>query len=90
MEEREPLRDWSLAILGALEPVIIRGSLCARQQGGEGFPRLSRNPGRAAARKPGNPERDVLTRLIQGEDNGERLTSKGIAAQLHLPAQRRA
>src|SRR6202171_4310044 len=26
--------------------------------------------------KPGNPERDVLTRLIQGEDNGERLTEK--------------
>src|SRR6202012_4282068 len=26
--------------------------------------------------KPGNPERDVLTRLIQGEDGGERLTPK--------------
>jgi len=26
--------------------------------------------------KPGNPDRDVLTRLIQGEDNGERLTEK--------------
>jgi cytochrome P450 len=26
--------------------------------------------------KPGNPERDVLTRLIQGEENGERLTEK--------------
>jgi hypothetical protein len=26
--------------------------------------------------RPGNPERDVLTRLIQGEDNGERLTEK--------------
>src|SRR5258708_5909064 len=26
--------------------------------------------------KPGNPERAVLTRLIQGEDNGERLSSK--------------
>src|SRR5205814_6258368 len=25
---------------------------------------------------PGNPQHDVLTRLIQGEDNGERLTSK--------------
>ncbi|SFB34712.1 Cytochrome P450 [Collimonas sp. OK607] len=25
---------------------------------------------------PGNPERDVLTKLIQGEENGERLTSK--------------
>src|SRR6202043_297796 len=26
--------------------------------------------------KPGNPERDVLTRLIRGEDSGERLTVK--------------
>jgi len=26
--------------------------------------------------KPGNPERDVLTRLIQGEADGERLTEK--------------
>jgi cytochrome P450 len=26
--------------------------------------------------KPGNPDRDVLTRLIQGEENGERLTEK--------------
>ena len=25
---------------------------------------------------PGNPDRDVLTRLIQGEDSGERLTEK--------------
>jgi cytochrome P450 len=75
-EEREPLRGWSLAILGALEPVI----------GAEAFAR-----GNAAVRdflqyletlvawrraRPGNPERDVLTRLIQGEDNGERLGEK--------------
>ena len=26
--------------------------------------------------KPGDPERDMLTRLIQGGDNGERLTEK--------------
>ncbi|MGH6764389.1 MAG: cytochrome P450, partial [Bradyrhizobium sp.] len=26
--------------------------------------------------RPGNPDRDVLTRLIQGEDSGERLTAK--------------
>jgi len=26
--------------------------------------------------RPGNPQHDVLTRLIQGEDNGERLTEK--------------
>jgi len=29
MEEREPLRDWSLAILGALEPVISAEALPA-------------------------------------------------------------
>ena len=27
-------------------------------------------------KRPGNPDRDVLTRLIQGEENGERLTEK--------------
>jgi cytochrome P450 len=38
---------------------------------------------------PGEPDRDVLTRLIQGEDAGERLSPPEAAAQLHLPAQRR-
>ncbi len=73
MEEREPLRDWSLAILGALEPVIgpevfARGN--AAVQDFLGYLEILVARRRA---KPGNPERDVLTRLIQGEDNGERL-----------------
>jgi cytochrome P450 len=76
MEEREPLRDWSLAILGALEPVIspevfARGNAAVQ----EFLAYLEILVERRRA-KPGNPERDVLTRLIQGEDNGERLTSK--------------
>jgi len=37
MEQREPLRDWSLSILGALETGDIGGSFCPRQHGGEGF-----------------------------------------------------
>ena len=79
-DEREPLRDWSLAILGALEPVI----------GPEVFARGNRAVADFLAyleilverrrEKPGNPERDVLTRLIQGEvggeAHGERLTAK--------------
>jgi len=74
-EEREPLRGWSLAILGALEPVI----------GAEVFARGNKAVGdfleylevlvERRRAKPGNPERDVLTRLIQGED-GERLSEK--------------
>jgi cytochrome P450 len=75
-DEREPLRDWSLAILGALEPVIgpevfARGNTAVR----DFLAYLETLVARRRAR-PGNPERDVLTRLIQGEDNGERLSEK--------------
>jgi cytochrome P450 len=76
MEEREPLRDWSLAILGALEPVISAESFARGNKAVEDFlGYLEILVARRRAR-PGNPDRDVLTRLIQGEDNGERLTSK--------------
>ncbi len=75
-EEREPLRDWSLAILGALEPVISADVFARGNKAVKDF--LSYLEILVARRRarPGNPDRDVLTRLIQGEDNGERLTSK--------------
>ena len=75
-DEREPLRDWSLAILGALEPVISPDAFARGNKAVKDF--LSYLEGLVARRraKPGNPDRDVLTRLIQGEDNGERLTEK--------------
>jgi cytochrome P450 len=74
--ECEPLRGWSLAILGALEPVIsadvfARGNTAVQ----EFLDYLEVLVARRRA-KPGNPERDVLTRLIQGEADGERLTEK--------------
>jgi cytochrome P450 len=72
--DREPLRDWSLAILGALEPVPT-----ARQQalGDRSVTEmLDYLRGLVAERRqsPGDPERDVLTRLIQGEAGGEKLS----------------
>jgi cytochrome P450 len=75
-DEREPLRDWSLAILGALEPVISPDVFARGNQAVKDF--LSYLEGLVARRRarPGNPDRDVLTRLIQGEDSGERLTEK--------------
>src|SRR6185369_3629437 len=68
--------DWSLAILGALEPVIGPDAFARGNKAVEDF--LSYLEGLVARRraKPGNPDRDVLTQLIQGEDNGERLTEK--------------
>jgi cytochrome P450 len=76
MAEREPLRDWSLAILGALEPVIgpqvfARGNEAVRE-----FLAYLEILVERRRTKPGNSARDVLTRLLQGEDNGERLTAK--------------
>ena len=79
-DEREPLRDWSLAILGALEPVVSPEASARGNKAVKDF--LTYLEGLVARRRarPGNPDRDVLTRLIQGEgngeDDGERLTEK--------------
>jgi cytochrome P450 len=75
-DEREPLRDWSLAILGALEPVISPEVFARGNQAVKDFLAYLEILVERRRAKPGNPERDVLTRLIQGEDNGERLTAK--------------
>jgi len=76
MEEREPLRDWSLAILGALEPVISAEAFARGNNAVKDFLSYLEVLVERRQAKPGNPDRDVLTRLIQGEDNGERLTAK--------------
>jgi cytochrome P450 len=76
MEEREPLRDWSLAILGALEPVIGPDVFARGNDAVKDFLAYLELLVARRRAKPGNPERDVLTRLIQGEDNGERLTAR--------------
>ncbi len=70
-DERGPLRDWSLAILGALEPVVSPQAFARGNAAVKDF--LAYLEGLVARRRarPGNPERDVLTRLIQGENNGE-------------------
>jgi cytochrome P450 len=75
-EERTPLRGWSLAILGALEPVLTQA---ARERGESAVAEfLDYLKGLVADRRahPGDPERDVLTRLILGEQDGERLSEK--------------
>jgi cytochrome P450 len=72
--EREPLRGWSLAILSALEPapdaeLLERGNRAVSE-----FLDYLRTLVARRRQAPGDPEADVLTRLIQGEPDGERLT----------------
>jgi cytochrome P450 len=75
-DEREPLRDWSLAILGALEPVIGEAAFARGNKAVQDFLAYLEILVERRRAKPGNPERDVLTRLILGEADGERLTAK--------------
>jgi cytochrome P450 len=74
--EREPLRGWSLAILGALEPVISAEVFARGNKAVKDFLAYLEILVERRRARPGNPERDVLTRLIAGEDNGERLSEK--------------
>lgn len=73
--EREPLRDWSLAILGALEPTLTPAQHARGNQAVTDFlAYLETLVARRRARL-GDPATDVLTRLIQGDETGERLTT---------------
>jgi cytochrome P450 len=74
--QREPLREWSLAILGALEPNISKDFFdyangCVRD-----FMAYLRVLVDERLRHPGDPKEDMLTRLIEGEADGDRLTEK--------------
>jgi cytochrome P450 len=73
-EERAPLRRWSLAILGALEPVI---SPQVFERGNRAVAEFLAYLEDLIARRRAEPgdEHDVLTRLIRGEGD-ERLTDK--------------
>ncbi|AME24815.1 MAG: cytochrome P450 [Pseudomonadota bacterium] len=72
-DERAPLRDWSLAILGALEPAL---TVEQHEKGNRAVTEFIDYLVTLVARRrrnPGDPQHDVLTRLIQSESDGETL-----------------
>lgn len=74
-DERGPLRAWSIAILSGLEPkpsaeMLERGNRAVVE-----FKDYLSGLVDERRRKPGDPDSDVLTRLIQGESSGERLSA---------------
>ncbi len=74
--ERDPLRGWSLAILSALEPAPSADILDRANRATTEFLEYLGVLCAERRRHPGDPEVDVLTRLIQGEPDGERLSEK--------------
>lgn len=72
--DRGPLRGWSLAILGALEPRLTPAQEELGNRSVREFLDYLRVLVAERRSKPGDPEHDVLTRLIQGEEAGEKLS----------------
>jgi len=71
--ERAALREWSLAILGALEPTltaqaVARGNRAVREFGDYLGDLIDRRQGRE-----GGPEEDLISRLLHGASEGQRL-----------------
>jgi cytochrome P450 len=72
--DRGPLRGWSLAILGALEPVLTAEQTKLGNDSVRDFSNYLAGLIEDRRRKPGDPEKDLLTRLIAGEHEGRKLS----------------
>lgn len=74
--ERAPLRQWSLDILTALEPAPSPEMLESGNRAVEEFLTYLRSLITRRRAAMGNPDTDVLSRLIAGEADGERLSEQ--------------
>jgi cytochrome P450 len=78
--ERAPLRGWSLAILGALEPVLTPEQLERGNRAVDEFKRYLRDLVERRGREPSHDEGEILSKLTAGSalapggSPGERLT----------------
>jgi cytochrome P450 len=72
--DRGPLRGWSLAILGALEPVLTPEQMKLGNDSVRAFSDYLKGLIAERRCKPGDPEKDLLTRLIAGEHEGRKLS----------------
>lgn len=68
MADRGPLRAWSLAILGALEPTLTAEQHRIGNEAVLDFMTYLAALADDRRKNPGDPETDVLTRLIQSEE----------------------
>jgi cytochrome P450 len=73
--DRAPLRGWSLAILGALEPFPTSEQLTLGNAAVADFSAYLDGLISDRRRNPGDPDKDILTRLIRGDTDGGELTA---------------
>ena len=78
--DRGPLRGWSLAILGALEPKLTPEQESLGNRSVTEFTAYLRELVAERRKHLGDPQHDVLTRLIQGEGSAPNRAADGISA----------
>ena len=71
LSDRAPLRDWSLAILGALEPTLTATQLDNGHTAVTEFKAYLQELIAHRRTHPGDTDTDVLTRLIAGDSHGQ-------------------
>ena len=72
--DRGPLRGWSLAILGALEPVLTPEQMALGNTSVCDFAAYLTGLVDDRRQNPRDPEKDLLTRLIRHEHEGRKLS----------------
>jgi cytochrome P450 len=72
--ERSPLRHWSLAILGALEPRLTPEAAKRGNDAVKEFEAFLDELIEQRRKEPAGPEADLISRLLHGEFEGYRLT----------------
>ena len=72
--DRGPLRRWTAAILGALEPSLSPEQLREGNESVRDFLAFLETLIAERRARPRDPERDVLTRLIRGDAGGDKLS----------------
>ena len=83
--DRGPLRGWSLAILGALEPKLTPEQEARGNRSVTEFTAYLKDLVAERRKRPGDPQHDVLTRLIQGDAGDARgLASGGQLSEAEL------
>ena len=74
--ERGPLREWSLSILGALEPNISAAAAARGSAAVDEFSAYLTTLIAVRRTRRRDPCQDLLTRLIEGEEGGEQLSAQ--------------
>ncbi|MDG1366385.1 MAG: cytochrome P450 [Acidimicrobiales bacterium] len=79
--DKDLIRDWSGAIVKTIDPIVSEAEVAAAIEADE---KMRRHLADVIEWKTANPGDDLLTRLIEAEDDGDTMTAKELRGQVSL------